>query len=66
MEELSLESRITAIEGKVDAVYESVEKTRKYMLWAFIITVAAIGIPLVILPLLIPFFLSSLSVPLGI
>jgi hypothetical protein len=64
-EDLTLESKITAIEVKLDAIYESVEKTRKYFLWAFIITLGAILIPLLLFPLVVPFFLSSISLPAG-
>lgn len=62
-EDLTLESKVTAIEVKLDAIYESVEKTRKYFLWAFIITAGAILIPLLLFPLIVPFLLSSIAFP---
>jgi CHASE3 domain sensor protein len=46
---------------KVDAIYTSVEKTRKYFFWTMIITIATIVIPLVILMLAIPFLMNTLS-----
>lgn len=53
------------LEGKLDATFQSTEKMRKYMLWGFWITVGAIVVPLLILPLVIPFFLQSLALPAG-
>lgn len=50
---------ILALQGKVDASYQSVEKLRKYFKWTLIITVGAILIPLLILPLVLPAFLAS-------
>lgn len=61
----ALIARLDSLEAKVDAVYASSEKTRKYFLWTGIITLALIVIPLLILPLVIPAFLSSVSIPAG-
>lgn len=60
-----MDEQLTRIEQKVDALYTSAEKTRKYFLWTLIITAAVIIVPLLILPLVLPFFLSSLSLPPG-
>ncbi|HVV15017.1 MAG TPA: hypothetical protein VHD55_01290 [Candidatus Paceibacterota bacterium] len=60
-----MEMKLRELEGKVDALYASSEKQRKYMLWGFWITVGAIAVPLVLLPLVIPAFLSSLALPAG-
>lgn len=57
--------RVAALEAKVDAVYTSSEKIRKYFLWTGIITLALIVIPLLILPLLVPAFLQSVTIPAG-
>jgi len=38
---------------------------RKYMLWTLIVTVGVIVVPLLILPLVIPAFLQSLTLPAG-
>lgn len=43
---------------KLDAIYASEEKTRKYLLWTLTITVAVIVVPLIGLPFAIPMFLS--------
>jgi hypothetical protein len=60
-----IEVKLAELEGKIDASFQSTEKMRKYMLWGFWITVGAILIPLLILPLVIPAFLSSLALPAG-
>ncbi len=60
-----MEMKLAEIQGRVEAMYASSEKTRKYMLWGFWITVGAIAIPLLILPFVIPAFLSSVTLPTG-
>lgn len=57
----SLQSRLDTLERKVDAVYTSAEKTRKYMMWTAIITVAVIVLPLLGLVFVIPQFISLFS-----
>jgi len=52
-------ARLTALEAKADAIFESVEKTRKIMLWTGIVTIAVIVVPLLLLPLFIPAFLAT-------
>lgn len=44
---------------KLDAIFKSVEKTRKYFLWIIWITVLAVVIPLIGLAFVVPKFLSS-------
>ena len=46
---------------KIDAIYVSVEKTRKYFLWTMIITVALFVLPLIGLMFAIPQFLNTLN-----
>ena len=58
--------RIEAQDEKLERIYRSVEQTRRYLLWAFIITVVAVVIPLIGLAVLIPQMLSSYSSGLGI
>lgn len=57
--EPALEARITTLEQKIDAVYTSVEKTRKYFLWTMIISVALFVLPLIGVALVLPAFLNS-------
>lgn len=61
-----IEIKLAALEGKIDQAFESVEKMRRYMLLGFWITVAVIVLPLLILPLLLPAFLSSVALPAGL
>jgi len=44
---------------KLDEIYKSVEKTRKYFLWTLIITLAVFILPLIALAFVIPSFLST-------
>ncbi len=55
----STEQRLAALEEKIDAIYTSVEKTRKYFMWTLIISVAFVVIPAIGLVFAIPFFLNS-------
>lgn len=57
-----LEKRLGALERKLDATYQAAEKTRRYLLWTLIISVAVIVLPLIGLAFAIPQFLNSLSV----
>lgn len=56
-----MEERILEIEKKVDAIYVSVEKTRKYFLWTLVLTLLFFFLPLIGLVFAIPFFLSTLT-----
>jgi len=48
-------------EKKIDEMYLSIEKMRKYFLWTFIITIALVILPLIGLIFVIPQFLSTLE-----
>ena len=60
-----LEKRIEEVEKKIDAIYESVEKTRKMILWTGIITVTIIVLPLIAMMFVIPSFLSNYTTTLS-
>jgi len=51
--------KLLELEEKIDKVYISVEKTRKYFLWTMIITVAVVVLPLVSLMFILPSFMNS-------
>lgn len=51
--------RLTELEKKIDAVYVSAEKTRKYFLFSMIAGALAFLLPLIALAFVIPFFLSN-------
>lgn len=57
--EPELPQRLAALESKVDAMYASVEKLRKYFLWTGIITIVLFVVPLIGLMLVIPSFINS-------
>lgn len=46
---------------KIDAIYESVEKTRKYFLWSAAANVLLFVLPLIGLIFIIPWFLSTID-----
>ena len=46
---------------KIDAIYSSVEKTRKYFFWTLVISIAVIVLPAIGLMFAIPAFLGTLS-----
>jgi len=53
-----LQARLDALEKKIDAIYVSAEKTRKYFFWTGIITLAVIVLPLIALPFALSQLLS--------
>ena len=61
MEDPGLLQRIEGMEKKLDAIYTSAEKTRKYFLTTLIVTAVAFVLPLVGLFIAIPSFLSTYS-----
>jgi type IV secretory pathway component VirB8 len=59
MEE-ELKTRLDVQEKKLDAIYVSVEKTRKYFLWTFIATIIAFVLPLIGIAIVVPMMLGPL------
>ena len=57
-EQLS-QARLDALEAKLDAIYQSTEKTRKYFLISAWVTIGAVVLPMLALVFIIPAFLSS-------
>ena len=53
-------------EKRIDDIYKSVEKTRKYFMWTLIVTVATIVLPLIGLMVAIPWFLKTMTSAYGI
>ncbi len=54
-----LVARLETLEKKIDAVYVSAEKTRKYILTMVIITVVTLVLPLLLMVAVLPSFMSS-------
>lgn len=52
---------LEAQDAKLNAIYVSVEKTRKYFKWTLIISIVVIVLPLIGLAFAIPAFISSYS-----
>ena len=57
--EPTIQNKLEELERKVDAIYVSVEKTRKYILWTAIITVAVVVLPLIGFIFVIPSFINT-------
>lgn len=56
-----MEEKINELEKKIDAIYVSVEKTRKYFLWTLILTLVLFFLPLIGLVFAIPVFVNTLT-----
>ncbi len=56
-----LQLRLQTLEQKIDAIYVSAEKTRKYILSMVVITVVTLVLPLLIMIVAIPSFIGSYS-----
>ncbi|MFH0968966.1 MAG: hypothetical protein V1804_00460 [Patescibacteria group bacterium] len=46
---------------KLDEIYHSIERMRKYFLWTLIITIATIVLPIIGLIIAIPWFLKIIT-----
>ena len=53
------EDKMMELDKKIDLIYISVEKTRKYFFWTMVITIALFVLPLIGLFFAIPSFLGS-------
>ncbi len=56
-----IKQRLDGIEQKIDAIYASTEKTRKYFLVVLIISLVMVVLPLIGLVFAVPSFMSSYS-----
>jgi len=64
--EQDMQQRLDAQDNKLDQIYISVEKTRKYFLWTLIGTLVTFFVPLIGLAFAIPFFLRTLTSAYGL
>jgi hypothetical protein len=53
------QNKIEELNRKIDAIYLSVEKTRKYFFWTMVVTLVVFVLPLIGLVFVIPSFLSN-------
>lgn len=56
-----LTTRLDAQDKRLDAIYASVEKTRRYFLWTVIGSIVMFVLPLLGIMIAIPWLLSTLS-----
>lgn len=59
--EPELSEKLVDMERKIDAMYASVEKLRKYFLWTLILTLVTVVLPIVALGFAIPWVFNLLS-----
>jgi hypothetical protein len=59
--EQDIQKKFEEQETKLDSIYKSVERMRKYFLWTLIVTVATIVLPLIGLMIAIPWFLKIMT-----
>ncbi|MBX4198347.1 hypothetical protein KW782_03375 [Candidatus Parcubacteria bacterium] len=52
-------NELAELRQKIDLIYASVEKTRKYFFWTMIITIALFVLPLIGLVFVIPSFINT-------
>jgi hypothetical protein len=59
--EQNVEEKFKILEEKIDKIYKSVEKTRKYFMWTLITTLAFFILPLFGLFFAVPKFIETYS-----
>jgi len=55
------EQRLVQMQEKVDKIYVSVEKTRRYFMWTLIISIAVMVLPLIGRLITIPLYINNLK-----
>ncbi len=55
------EAQFARLEEKIDAVYASVEKSRKYLLTMVIVTLVTIALPIIIAAIALPMVMSTVG-----
>lgn len=53
------QKKLQTLEDKIDAIYVSVEKTRKYFFWTMVLTIVVFVVPIIGLVFVIPSFIST-------
>ncbi len=64
--EQDLEIKLEAQDRKLEEIYKSIERMRKYFLWTLLITIATIILPLVAFAFVIPWFIKAITSAYGI
>lgn len=57
-----VKNKLGEIEKKLDMLFSSTERTRKYFLWTLVVTAIVIILPLIALIFVIPQFLNTLDI----
>ncbi len=57
----ALQTRLEDLEKKLDAVFRSVEKMRRFFFWTLVLTVVMVVLPLIGLVFAIPAYLGTLN-----
>ncbi|HEY4509307.1 MAG TPA: hypothetical protein VJC13_03490 [Candidatus Paceibacterota bacterium] len=57
--ETEIPQKIALLEEKVDKIFVSVEKTRKYFKWTMIVTLVIFVLPLIAMMFVIPSFMTN-------
>lgn len=63
--ETELKQIILDQQKKIDEIYISVEKTRKYLYWTMIATIIFFVLPLLVLAIAVPALISTYTATLG-
>jgi hypothetical protein len=61
MDDAELKKRFDDIEKKLDATFRAAEKSRKYLMWTGIVTIALFVLPLIGLMFAVPQFINTYS-----
>lgn len=57
--EQDTQQKIINLESKIDQIYMSVEKTRKYFFWTMIVTLVLFILPLILMMFALPSFMTN-------
>lgn len=61
MEEKEILEKFAKQDKKLDAIFDSAEKTRKYFMWTLILNLVFFVLPLIGLIIIIPWFLKTMN-----
>lgn len=53
--------KLAELEQKIDNIYKSAEKTRKYFMWTLIISIVLFVLPLIAMVFVLPQFIGAVS-----
>ena len=54
-------NKVKELEAKIEKIYISVEKTRKYFQWTFIATIVFFILPLIVIAVILPSLMDSIT-----